>query len=233
MPNRVSRRAQRCSLPGVRPLLFASTMADPPKPAPTAAELVRKWASRIDHMDYFQILRVERPQGVNAWPAEAELRKAFATFASSFHPDRYRHEPQDVQALATMIFRRGNEALRVLLNPGLRARYIRHLASGKMRLEGEEATRSPTTQFAAVRPEEHSARTPGSSPPSMRTAAGSIEALVRHPAAIQFAKEAESLLARNEPKKALFALQMVQSKEPDNIAIREWIAMLTEQVKKK
>ena len=62
---------------------------------------------------------------------------------------------------------------------------------------------------------------------------GSIESLVRHPAALQFAKEAETLLARNEPKKALFALQMVQSKEPDNAAIRDWIANVTEQLKKK
>jgi curved DNA-binding protein CbpA len=208
-------------------------MADPPKPAPTAAELVRKWAARIDSMDYFQILRVERPKAMGAWPDDGELRKAFATFASSFHPDRYKTEPRDIQELATAIFRRGNEALRVLLNPGLRARYIRHLASGKMRLEGEEMTRSPTTQFAAVRPEESSGSFAAAPATAPAAPSGSIESLVRHPAAIQFAKEADALLARSEPKKALFALQMVQSKEPDNAAIRQWIALVTEQLKKK
>lgn len=209
-------------------------MSELPKPAPSASELVRKWASRIDTMDYFQILRVERPKVVGTWPPDAELRKAFATFAASFHPDRYKGEPAEIQELVTTIFRRGNEALRVLLNPGLRGRYIRHLADGKMRLEGQEMTRSPTTQFAAVRPEEASgAVSAEAASATMKAAApGSIESLVRHPAALQFAKEAEILIARNEYKKALFALQMVQSKEPDNAGIRQWIEALTAQLKK-
>ncbi|MEO7096687.1 MAG: hypothetical protein ABI175_25745 [Polyangiales bacterium] len=212
-------------------------MPDPPKPAPSAAELVRKWGARIDTMDYFQILRVDRPKVMGQWPEDGELRKAFATFAASFHPDRYKGESAEIQDLVNTIFRRGNEALRVLLNPGLRARYIRHVAKGKMRLEGEEMTRSPTTQFAAVRPESSGAipvaQSSSSSSSSMKAVTGSIESLVRHPAAQQFAKEAESLLARSEDKKALFALQLVQSKEPDNEAIREWIANVTQQVQKK
>ena len=211
----------------------------PPKPAPTAAELVRKWAARIDTMDYFQILRVERPKAVGQWPDDGELRRAFATFAASFHPDRYKNEAPDIQELATTIFRRGNEALRVLLNPGLRARYIRHLARGKMRLEGEEMTRSPTIQMAATKEpivvntgNAIAAPRSSSSSSSMKAAGASIESMVKHPAALQFAKEADILLGKNELKKALFALQMVLSKEPDNAGIQQWIAAISDQLKK-
>ena len=210
-------------------------MSDPPKPAPSAAELVRKWASRIDQMDYFQILRVERPKIVGQWPSDVELRQAFATFAASFHPDRYKGEAADVQELATAIFRRGNEALRVLLNPGLRGRYIRHLARGKMRLEGEEMTRSPTVSLGAQTGGSQSGGVPVASSGSsgaMKAAGSSIESMVKHPAAKQFAKEADLLLGRNELKKALFALQMVQSKEPDNAGVQQWIAAITEKLKK-
>ena len=209
-------------------------MADPPKPAPTAAELVRKWAARIDGMDYFQILRVERPKVMGEWPEDGELRRAFATFAASFHPDRYKTEAPEIQELATTIFRRGNEALRVLLNPGLRARYIRHLARGKMRLEGEEATRAPTIQLAATREPPSTGAMPAASPSSstMKAAGASIESMVKHPAAIQFAKEADILLGKNELKKALFALQMVLSKEPENTGIQQWIASINQQLKK-
>ena len=215
--------------------------------AKDAAEIVRKWDARLDRMDYFQMLRVERPTDAAAWPADDVLKRAFAAFASSFHPDRYAACEQDVRAMAMRIFRRGNEALRVLLNPGLRARYLRHLASGKLRLEGEEMTRAPSLRPVGSRDAESASSIPlppsssrlgaasghletaGAAPESQRSAAAaaSIESIVTSQAALPFAREADVLLAKGDRKKALFQLQIAISKEPDNQRLLARIVELT------
>ncbi len=193
-------------------------------------ELVRAWFEQLDLMDYFQILHLERPRQLGEWPTDENLRRAFGAFAAAFHPDRYKGEDPDTVTKVTTIFRRGNEAFRVLGNPGLRARYVRHLAKGKVRLEGEELTRKPTMQAMQAlqlpTPGAPEAPAGGTGQPAPALSSAPFESLVTNPSAVNFAQEADKLLARGDLKKALFQLQMAQSKEPTNMALADRIAAL-------
>ena len=200
---------------------------DSSRTALSLAEVVGKWHERLDRMDYFQLLRVERPAAAGGWPSEGDLRRAFGQFAGSFHPDRFKTEAPDTRTMAEAVFRRGNEALRVLLNPDLRVRYLRGLVHGRVRLEGDELTRKPSLASMPI-PDATSASSPGAGAPSAKTAAAPAAPVspldsISHPAALEFAREAIALLARGDDKKALFQLQMAASKEPDNATLRQWL----------
>jgi curved DNA-binding protein CbpA len=212
-----------------------------------------EWAERIDQMNYFQILRVQRPTTAAGWPADDELRRLFNAFANSFHPDRYKGESPATQEHATKIFRRGNEALRVLLNPGLRARYIRHLDKGKVRLEGEEMTRRPTIEAmksvdVAALLAEPPRPVAAMAPPPPKGAPDATEmkerppavapipplaTLVAHPVALSFARDADAAIAKGDIKKALLSAQIALGKEPGNRALQERVAALAASAKKK
>jgi len=206
-------------------------MSDPARPS--TREIVRQWFEKIDRMDYFSLLRVPRPATVDAWPSDGELRRAFATFAGSFHPDRFKDEDEQTRERATVIFRRANEALRVLTNPELRARYLRHVAQGKLRLEGEEMTRKATVHaMEAIRPAGAGTPPPPVPASSKRMAAvPSLASLCTHPAAIDFAQQADALVAKGESKKALFQAQLALNKEPTNEKLAERVAALRTSVK--
>jgi curved DNA-binding protein CbpA len=183
---------------------------------PSTREIVRMWHDRLDRVDYFTLLRLGRPASIEEWPSDGDLRRAFSTFAGSFHPDRFKDQDEETQRLATTIFRRANEAIRVLTNPELRVRYMRALQQGKLRLEGEELTRKATVQaMAAVRPE---AGAPAPTPPSSKRmpAVVSLASLCSVHAAIDFAQQADALIAKGEPKRALFQAQLALNKEPKN-----------------
>ncbi|GAC1539521.1 MAG: hypothetical protein NVS3B10_04220 [Polyangiales bacterium] len=198
---------------------------DASRTALSLAEVVGKWHARLDRMDYFQLLRVERPAAPGGWPSEGDLRRAFGQFAGSFHPDRFKTEAPDTRAMAEAVFRRGNEALRVLLNPDLRVRYLRGLVHGRVRLEGDELTRKPSLASMPIPDTADAASHLPVVSSAKKAAAAPVSPLesISHPAAIEFAREAIALLARGDDKKALFQLQMAASKEPDNAPLRQWL----------
>ena len=199
---------------------------------PSTREIVRMWFERLDRVDYFTLLRVGRPKTIEEWPNDGELRRAFSTFAGSFHPDRFKNEDEETQSRANAIFRRANEAVRVLTNPNLRVRYMRALSQGKLRLEGEELTRAATVHaMAAVRPAVQPANTPPLPPSSKRmSAVASLASLCSHPAAIDFAQQADVLIAKGEPKRALFQAQLALNKEPTNEELAERVGALRKSV---
>lgn len=200
----------------------------PSQGQPSNRDIVRQWYERLDRIDYFTLLRLQRPANVQQWPSDADLRRGFQTFAASFHPDRFKDEDAETRTRATAIFRRANEALRVLSNPDLRVRYLRHLAQGKVRLEGDDLTRKPTiASMPPVRPD--TAPMPPAPPSYSRlSATAPLASLVTHPAALDFAKQADALIARGESKKALFQAQLALNKEPTN----EALAMRVESLRK-
>jgi len=174
------------------------------------AEKIRRWAEALDTMDYFAVLRVPRPGPSETLDVDA-LRTAFATAANAFHPDRYRGHDEATQKGADVIFRRVNEAFRVLQHPALRTRYLELLAKGTLRV--------PTDEIAHVSSGRQNAVRPSSNPPAVPAVAGSVESLVTSPAALPFARLADAALASKDLAKAKLQMQLALSKDPTNIPL--------------
>ncbi len=85
----------------------------------------------LDRLDYYTLLGV-------AQDASAEdIRRAFRAFARKYHPDKY-PGPEERRARATAIYRRGSEALEVLIDPAARQRYDAELGRGRVRITAAE-----------------------------------------------------------------------------------------------
>lgn len=205
-----------------------------------AAAAVMAWSAKLDQLDYYEILRVPARDASGQPPTPEALRQAFNGFAGAFHPERYKAEEPAVLEAATRIFRRGNEALRVLTNPQLRQKYDFDRRTGVLRLSVDEIARASSSRIPAVQPVSPVAQastgvarspTPGAQPdaPGAESAspgakssvspaapAESFESIVTTAAAALFAKEADRMLARGEEKRALLQLRIAASKEPAN-----------------
>src|SRR5262245_21955605 len=93
-------------------------------------DVIQQWLNVLDSLSYYELLRA---------PKEAqgdELKAAFYAFATDFHPDAHAGRPKREREAIAIIFKRGNEAYRVLGNPALRARYDQALAKGDVRPQG-------------------------------------------------------------------------------------------------
>jgi curved DNA-binding protein CbpA len=83
----------------------------------------------LDALDYYDVLGVPKDATPDA------IRAAFHRFANRHHPDRQTGS-FDERVLASVIFRRGTEAYRVLMSGEQRVRYDEALARGIRRLVG-------------------------------------------------------------------------------------------------
>ncbi len=112
---------------------------------------------RLDQLDYYDLLQVDPGASTE------QVRQAFHAFARKFHPDRFAGAPDEKQARAAHIYRRGAEAYRVLSDPGQRATYDVQLGQGKRRYDAEAArkerlnspeplTAGPQVRSARARP---------------------------------------------------------------------------------
>jgi len=86
----------------------------------------------LDRLDYYRLLGVERDARI------PEIKRAFFGIAARFHPDRNRNAEPEVGAAIYDIFKRLNEAYRVLCNHEKRKVYEAVLARGKLRLSTED-----------------------------------------------------------------------------------------------
>lgn len=143
-----------------------------------AADAVRAWAAKLDELDYYEILRVPARDASGQPPTPEALRQAFNGFAGAFHPERYKGEPPAILEAATRIFRRGNEALRVLSHPQLRQKYDFERRTGVLRLSVDEIARAPSARIPTIEPAPIAATppparsappTPGSTAPVARS----------------------------------------------------------------
>ncbi len=169
-----------------------------------AAEAVLAWSARLDQLDYYEILRVPARDAKGQPPSPEALRQAFQGFAGAFHPERYKAESTAIQEAATRIFRRGNEALRVLGHPQLRQKYDFERRNGVLRLSTDEIARASSTKIPAVQP------TPVVAPPPL-AAAGSAPPMAK--SAPPMAKSAPPL-AKSAPPLAKSAPPMAKSAPP-------------------
>lgn len=170
-------------------------------------------ARSMELRDYFALLHLHRPTSIDDLPDDEQVRRAFRAFALECHPDRFEGADDEVRAASTMLFARGAEAYRVLLDPLLRRRYTRGLLEEHtLRIAQEElalSTRAPEVQ-----------------------ASHRIADLVRSRAAEPFAVRADELLDRGELKQARLQLQLALAKDPDNPRLAERLAALDQDLAK-
>lgn len=170
-------------------------------------------ARSMELRDYFALLHLHRPTSLDDLPDDDQVRRAFRAFALECHPDRFEGAEDEVRGAATMLFARGAEAYRVLLDPLLRRRYTRGLLEEHtLRIAQEElalSTRTPEVQ-----------------------ASQRVVDLVRSRAAEPFATRADELLDRGELKQARLQLQLAVAKDPGNPRLAERLAALEQDLAK-
>lgn len=99
----------------------------------------------LDRLDYYHLLGIEPSAGVNA------VREAFLAIAAKFHPDRNRDASGEVQKALYDIFKRLNEAYRVLGDPEKKALYDKGRAQGQVRLEHVTRSAGPKSPADALK----------------------------------------------------------------------------------
>jgi hypothetical protein len=163
-------------------------------------ELVLRWSTVIDRVDYFAVLKLPRPPSPDQGPTDSEVRKAFHRFALAFHPDHYRNAAEDVRAATARVYNVGTEAYRVLLDPMLTQRYLRLLSEGTLRMSPEQLEQT-----------------------KMRLTSGkeTIHDLVKSAGARPFALRADELVASGDLKQARLQLQLAIMREPANARLAD------------
>lgn len=157
-------------------------------------EFIEQWLQVLDSLSYYDIFRVEPGVGAD------DLRDAFYAFASNFHPDAHSGRPRQERDAISYIFKRGNEAYRVLSNPNLRVRYDEALAGGD------------------VRPQ-HLLSLGGSTTESMAPQAPKGADRMRNPSARAFVVRAEELFKKGDPKQAKIQLVLAMHMDQKNPAL--------------
>ncbi len=82
----------------------------------------------LEQLDYYRLLGLEPSASVDA------IKEAFHKIAAKFHPDRNRDADPRVKKALYDIFKRLNEAYRILVDDGRRKQYNEGLQAGKVRL---------------------------------------------------------------------------------------------------
>ena len=147
----------------------------------------------LDKLDYFRLLGVDKAARI------PDVKKAFFAIANKFHPDRNRDaDPQTAQAIYD-IFKRLNEAYRVLCDHEQRKLYEACLAEGKIRLTFEDRrTMAPKSPEETIQSRE----------------------------ARQFFLKARDELKGGNLLQADLHIKMAKSREGENAAIESMIAQV-------
>jgi curved DNA-binding protein CbpA len=177
-------------------------------------DVIVQWLQVLDSLSYYDLFRV----GQNASPDD--LKRAFYAFATDFHPDAHAGRPRQERDAIAHIFKRGNEAYRVLSNPPLRARYDEALSRGEVR-PASVLSVAPGAEATASRPPKGADR-------------------MRQPTARPFIARAEELLQKGDPKQAKIQLVLAIHIDRGNPALESFlkeieaeIARVNEDEKKK
>ena len=171
-----------------------------PNRDPAFDDYVIKIHRVLPRLDYYRLL------GVAPDATDSDVKKAFLKITKKFHPDRHRDAPKPLYVAIYDIFKRLNEAYRVLTDYEKRKIYNRQLAEGK--------TRFSTDIRMSMIP-----RTP-------------VETIHSKDARQFYVKAVESLEAGNIMQAELHA-KMAATRERDNDAIKQLIADIIAAKKKK
>jgi len=162
---------------------------------PAFDEYVLKIHAVLDKLDYFRLLGVDRNARI------PDVKKAFFAIANKFHPDRNRDaDPKTVEAIYE-IFKRLNEAYRVLCDHEQRKQYEACLAAGKIRLTSEDRR---TMTMAPKSPEE----------------------TIQSREARQFFVKAREALKQGNLMQAELHIKMARGRESENAAIESIAAQI-------
>ncbi len=125
---------------------------------PVDPELVA-WLEVLPELTFYELLQVDPRAGFD------DIHRAFLVFAGDFHPDAQAGRTPEERSVVERIFRRANEAYRILSSAPLRQRYDELLAQGALAPQpshppdsvGAPLTpgmprRSSSTMLPAVRP---------------------------------------------------------------------------------
>jgi curved DNA-binding protein CbpA len=170
------------------------------------AEAIAAWVRVVDDLTYYALLGVPHDVTPDA------LKRAFHAFAEQFHPDAHVGRPDDERSAIAIVFKRANEAYRVLDDPALRERYDRLLAEGASQIDA-----SRRSSFL---------------PPARES--GAPRALVDHvrsPTARPFARRAEELVKLGDLRQAKLQLTLARHHEPGNDMLEDYIRRIEEQLK--
>jgi curved DNA-binding protein CbpA len=157
-------------------------------------EVIQRWLDVLDSLSYYEIFNVDPTSSFD------DLKRAFHVFAETFHPDAHVGRPRYERDAIAFIFKRGNEAYRVLSNASLRQRYDELLAAGDVRPMSLASLPPPASDSVA--------------PQSVR-----LVDKVRKPNARPFLVRAEELYRKGDPKQAKIQLVLAMHMDPNNPAL--------------
>jgi curved DNA-binding protein CbpA len=161
-------------------------------------EVIVQWLNVLDRLSYYEIFNVEPHVGFD------DLKAAYYTFAETFHPDAHVGRPRRERDAIATIFKRGNEAYRILSNPTLRQRYDELLAVGEVRPIALSSMPPPVTESIAPQPVR-------------------LVDKIKKPNARPFAIRAEELFKKGDAKQAKIQLVLAMHLDSGNPALEEFM----------
>lgn len=178
-------------------------MATDPNIHPHWAQETKDLAGRLDQLDYFEVLGVERDAPLS------ELKEQYHSLQRAYHPDTFYQSPDtDLKDAVFRIAKRLSEAYVVLRDPARRERYLKDVSgqerSTKLRFNEESET--------AFREEQEALQ--GKTPQGRNLVAKAVKAI----------EEGDLRSAERDLKTALLF-------EPKNGAIKKRLEQLQEQLK--
>ncbi|ATB26953.1 J domain-containing protein [Melittangium boletus] len=136
--------------PGARPTLEAPAVPPPPPTAnkseldPAQQASLTERCARLDQMDYFEILMVERSV------APGDIKKAFYRESRAYHPDRFFHlSDKELKERVNELYKRVTEAYYVLRDDAKRRQYTADI-SGPERAQKLRFTESSEAETRAA-----------------------------------------------------------------------------------
>jgi len=169
---------------------------------PQQAEVLRKMASELGTIDYFQSL------GLVHTATPGDIKKAFYKESRTYHPDRFFHLPDSqVKTDIGSIYKRITEAYYVLRDDTKRKKYVADMAS---------ADRAKKLRYTEATESELKAETRKTVEEEFGT----------HPKARPFFKTALAEIEKGNMPAAVSALKMGLTYEPGNTRFKEKLVEL-------
>ena len=163
---------------------------------PNFDDYVIKIHAVLDKLDYYRLF------GLTQAATSADVKRVFYAMAKRFHPDRNRDASEAVVQAVYNIYKRLNEAYRVLCDPDKRMLYDKALAQGATRLEQD-----------------------------MRSSLAPKEPVdtIRSKSAREMYTKAEQALAEGNFMQADLYIKVALGKEPDSEAVRDLLREILRQ----
>ena len=171
------------------------------------SEAIEGWLNVIDELTYYTLL------GVLPDATPDTLKQAFHNFAQDFHPDAHAARTREQRESLARIFKRGNEAYRVLSDPALRARYDEIMSDGQPHAVASKRSWAPPPTRDSTLPRR-------------------LEDQIRSPSARPFARRAEELVKAGDIKQAKLQLTLARHYDPNNDALENYIREIEAKAKK-